>query len=163
MLHVFNHALMITGFVFVMMLVIEYVNVLTSGAWQKGLIRNKWGQYVVAALLGAIPGCLGAFVVVGMYSHQMLTLGAVVAAMIATSGDEAFVMLAMVPQQAIFLTIGLLANRSGRSRDVAHAGTLAEGICAGKNDQSGHRFGGGSSRSVHRCLAKIEAWKKEAE
>ena len=109
MLHVFNHALMITGFVFVMMLVIEYVNVLTSGAWQKGLIRNKWGQYVVAALLGAIPGCLGAFVVVGMYSHQMLTLGAVVAAMIATSGDEAFVMLAMVPQQAIFLTIGLLA------------------------------------------------------
>ncbi|MCK4306231.1 MAG: arsenic efflux protein [Candidatus Eisenbacteria sp.] len=108
MQHVFGHALIITGFVFVMMLVIEYVNVLTSGAWRKGLARNRWGQYAVAALLGAVPGCLGAFMVVGMYSHQVLTLGAVVAAMIATSGDEAFVMFAMIPRQAIALTIALL-------------------------------------------------------
>jgi len=108
MQHVFNHALIITGFVFVMMLVIEYVNVITSGALQKGLIRSRWGQYVLAALLGATPGCLGAFMVVGLYSHQMLTIGAVVAAMIATSGDEAFVMFAMIPQQAIAMTLGLL-------------------------------------------------------
>lgn len=32
-----SHALMITGFVFVMMLVIEYLNVLTEGVWQRGL------------------------------------------------------------------------------------------------------------------------------
>ena len=32
-----------------------------------------------------------------MYSHRVLSLGAVVTAMIATSGDEAFVMLAMIP------------------------------------------------------------------
>ncbi len=98
---------MITGFVFVMMLVIEYINVLTSGDWQQRLARHQWGQYVAAAFLGAIPGCLGAFVVVAMYSHRVLTLGAVVAAMIATSGDEAFVMLALVPKQALFLTIAL--------------------------------------------------------
>lgn len=108
MLHVFNHTLTITGFVFVMMLVIEYVNVLTSGVWQKRLARNRWGQYAVAALLGATPGCLGAFMVVGMYSHRMLTLGAVVTAMIATSGDEAFVMFAMIPRQAVMLGFALL-------------------------------------------------------
>ena len=108
MLQVFNHAVGITGFVFVMMLVIEYVNVLTRGLLSKSLVRNRWGQYAVAALLGATPGCLGAFIVVGMYSHRMLTVGAVVTAMIATSGDEAFVMLAIIPRQAIILSIALL-------------------------------------------------------
>lgn len=51
--------------------------------------------------MGVIPGCLGAFIVVAMYSHRMLSLGAVVAAMIATSGDEAFVMLALIPKEAL--------------------------------------------------------------
>ena len=108
MQHVLGHTLSITGFVFVMMLAIEYVNVLTSGAWQTKLARNQWGQYIVAALLGAIPGCLGAFMVVGMYSHRVLTLGAVVTAMVATSGDEAFVMFAVIPRQAVMLTFGLM-------------------------------------------------------
>ncbi len=107
MIAVIQHALTITGFVFVMMLVIEYLNVLTSSAWQTRLAGHRWGQYVVAAALGAVPGCLGAFAVVAMYSHRVLTVGAVVAAMIATSGDEAFVMLAMVPKQALFLAGGL--------------------------------------------------------
>jgi len=35
---IFLNALMITGFVFVMMLVIEYVNVWSQGIWQKRLI-----------------------------------------------------------------------------------------------------------------------------
>ena len=108
MQHVIAHALSITGFVFVMMLAIEYVNVLTSGAWQRKLADNRWGQYAVAALLGLTPGCLGAFMVVGMYSHRLLSLGAVVTAMIATSGDEAFVMLAMIPRQAVALSLVLL-------------------------------------------------------
>jgi len=103
-LDILKHALTITGFVFVMMLVIEYVNVMTRGSWQQGLSRNRWGQYVLAALLGATPGCLGAFAVVAMYSHRTLTVGAVVAAMVATSGDEAFVMLAMIPRQALLIT-----------------------------------------------------------
>ncbi len=106
---VFNQALMITGFVFVMMLVIEYVNVLTSGAWQQRLATSRWGQYLFAALMGATPGCLGAFIVVAMYSHRMLTLGAVVTVMIATSGDESFVMLALIPKQAVLLTAILFA------------------------------------------------------
>jgi hypothetical protein len=105
LLEVFNHTLMITGFVFVMMLVIEYINVQTRGVWQQKVFRNKWGQYILAALLGAIPGCLGAFTVVAMFSHRILSIGAVVAAMIATSGDESFVMFAMIPDKAFFLTV----------------------------------------------------------
>jgi len=105
---VFGHTLSITGFVFVMMLLIEYVNVFSRGLWRDDLARNRWGQYLVAALLGVTPGCLGAFMVVGMYSHRLLSLGALVTAMIATSGDEAFVMFALMPRQAVLLSLGLL-------------------------------------------------------
>ncbi|RLA16573.1 MAG: hypothetical protein DRQ56_10380, partial [Gammaproteobacteria bacterium] len=100
--------LSITGFVFVMMLVVEYVNVFTRGLMRDGLARNRWGQYLVAALLGGTPGCLGAFMGGGMYCPRMLSVGALVTAMIATSGDEAFVMLAVMPRQAILLSLGLL-------------------------------------------------------
>jgi hypothetical protein len=96
-----KHALMITGFVGVMMLVIEYVNVLTQGEWQKRIARQRWGQYLLASLLGATPGCLGAFAVVAMYSHRTLSIGAVVATMVATAGDESFVMFAMIPETAL--------------------------------------------------------------
>ena len=104
MVNVLKQSLMITSFVFIMMLLIEYLNVLTRGRWQEGLADHLLGQYVLAAVLGALPGCLGAFAVVSMYSHGVLTLGAVVTAMISTSGDEAFVMFAMFPKQAFYLT-----------------------------------------------------------
>jgi hypothetical protein len=115
MLELAKNALMITGFVGVMMLAVEYLNVLSRGAWQKQLAERRWIQYVLAAFLGATPGCLGAFAVVAMYSHGVLSLGAVVAAMIATAGDESFVMLAMIPRQAlvvhaVLFTAGLTAG-----------------------------------------------------
>ena len=104
---VFKHALMITSFVLIMMLLIEYINVQTRGSWQQSLKKTRLGQYILGAVLGVIPGCLGAFTVVSLYSHRTVSFGALVAAMIATSGDEAFVMLSMFPQQALWLS-GLL-------------------------------------------------------
>jgi len=102
---IFKDALMITGFVFIMMLVIEYFNVLTYGVWKRRLSENRWGQYLLAAVLGIIPGCLGSFTAVTMCSHQMLTIGAVITTMIVTSGDESFIMLSMIPKQAILMWI----------------------------------------------------------
>ena len=99
-----NTAVMITGFVLLMMLVIEYVNVITEGSWQNSLAKHKWTQYLLAVILGATPGCMGAFAVVAMFSHRVVSFGALVAAMIATSGDEAFVMLALFPEKALLLT-----------------------------------------------------------
>jgi hypothetical protein len=104
-LKVFMHAFMITGFVFVMMLAIEYFNVQTQGLWQSDFSESKWKQYLLAAILGAIPGCLGAYTAVALFSHRLLSFGAIVTAMIATSGDEAFVMFAMFPEKATILTI----------------------------------------------------------
>jgi len=104
----FLQSIMITGFVFIMMLVIEYINVQSKGLWQKHLTGKKWKQYLIAGLLGAIPGCLGAFTIVTLFTHRMVSFGALVTAMIATSGDEAFVMFAMFPQKAILLTVIIL-------------------------------------------------------
>lgn len=112
---VFLESILITGFVFIMMLVIEYINVQSKGLWQKHLTGNKWKQYLIVGLLGAIPGCLGAFTVVTLFTHRLVSFGALVTAMIATSGDEAFVMFAMFPQKAILITViifvvGILAG-----------------------------------------------------
>jgi hypothetical protein len=98
-----SHALLITAFVFVMMLLVEYLNAATRGAWQRRLSANRRGQYPLAGLLGATPGCLGAFACVTLHIHRMLTPGALVACMIATSGDESFVMLAVMPKKALLL------------------------------------------------------------
>ena len=102
-----RHTLQITAFVAVMMVVVEYVNILTRGLWSRALTGSPWMQYPVAILLGATPGCLGAFIVVTLYTHRMVSLGALVACMIAHSGDEAFVMLALFPGRAVLLTLGL--------------------------------------------------------
>jgi hypothetical protein len=107
--HVIGEGLLITGFVAAMMLVIEYLNVATGGNWAERLARRRASQYLAASLLGVTPGCLGAFTVVTMYAHGSVSLGAVVAAMIATSGDEAFVMFALIPRTALWLNALLLA------------------------------------------------------
>jgi len=102
---ILNHALVITSFVFTMMLLIEYVNVMTRGSWQEKLSSSKFGQYFLGVLLGVVPGCLGSFTMISLYSHGVFSFGALVAAMIATSGDEAYVMLSLFPVKAILLTL----------------------------------------------------------
>lgn len=102
-----TRALMITAFVAVMMITVEYISVLTQGTFQSALIKNRWAQYAAAALFGALPGCLGAFTIVALYTHRAVSFGAVVATMIATSGDEAFVLFALIPAKALWLTMGL--------------------------------------------------------
>jgi len=99
-----QHALMITTFVLIMMLLIEYVNVNTRGRWQLVLRNSRFGQYVLGALFGVVPGCLGAFTIVSLYSHRAVSFGALVAAMVATSGDEAFVMFSLFPLQALWIS-----------------------------------------------------------
>ena len=111
---------MITGFVFLMMLLIEYINVLTKGQWQNILKNIRWGNYFLCALLGLLPGCLGAFAVVSLYAHRFVSLGALVATMIATSGDESFVMLSMFPSKTglLFLYLFIISIIAGYLTDL---------------------------------------------
>ncbi len=96
-------ALQITLLVLVMMILVDLVDVRTQGRLRLLLRGGQWRQYILTSLLGATPGCLGAFMSVTLYVHGVVTFGAIVACMVATSGDEAFVMLAMFPKQALLL------------------------------------------------------------
>jgi len=107
LLHDLIHSVMITLFVFVMMLLVDYLNVITRGRLSSLIRGNRWRQYGSASFLGSLPGCLGSFLNVSFYVHGLISFGAIVGGMIATSGDEAYVMLALFPKKALLL-FGLL-------------------------------------------------------
>ncbi len=44
LVEVVRETLMIAGFVFAMMVVVEYLNVVTRGAWQKSICATRWRQ-----------------------------------------------------------------------------------------------------------------------
>jgi hypothetical protein len=110
---VLKHALMITGFVFVMMLMIDFLDTASERRLSSIIKGGIWRQYVLASLLGSTPGCLGAFMNVSLYEHGIISFGAIVGGMIATSGDEAFVMLAEFPGTAMVLFLFLFAAGVG--------------------------------------------------
>ena len=115
LIDILRNSILITGLVVIMMMMIESLNIESKGLFFKGLRKTKAGQVVIASLLGSIPGCMGGFATVSLYTHRMFSFGALVAMMIASSGDEAFVMLAMIPEQAliIFAVLFVLAIAVG--------------------------------------------------
>jgi hypothetical protein len=99
----FSKTVMITVFVLIMMVLIEYINIQSKNLVSEKLRQSPFMQIFIAALLGITPGCIGAFTVVSLYTHRMMGLAGLVAVMIATSGDEAFVMFALFPGKALIL------------------------------------------------------------
>ena len=104
---VFKNSVLITGLVLIMMLMIEYFNIHSHGKWFSLIKDSKIKQIFLGSLLGLVPGCIGGFATVSLYTHRLLSLGALVAMMIASSGDEAFVIMAMIPKEG-FILFGLL-------------------------------------------------------
>ncbi len=116
-LHILKHSAQIIGLVFILMIIIEYVELKTRGKIRNWLGKSKGRQYIASSTLGVTPGCVGAFGAVTLYTHGFLSLGSITAAMLATSGDGAFLMLALFPQKAIILftilfTIGIIGGFS---------------------------------------------------
>ncbi|MCE2517940.1 MAG: arsenic efflux protein [Alphaproteobacteria bacterium] len=64
---------------------------------EKMLANADRGQIVYAALLGALPGCGGAIIVITQYVTGRLSFGAVTAVLTATMGDAAFLLIAQEP------------------------------------------------------------------
>ena len=126
MLHILvdslRNSILITGLVIVMMMMIESLNIESKGLFFKGLKRTRIGQVIFGALLGSVPGCMGGFAAVSLYTHRMFSFGALIAMMIASSGDEAFIMLAMIPDQAliIFAVLFVVAIIAGIVTDLVY-------------------------------------------
>ena len=124
LIDILRNSILITGLVVVMMMMIESLNIESKGLFFKGLRKTRIGQVVIGALLGSVPGCMGGFATVSLYTHRMFSFGALVAMMIASSGDEAFIMLAMIPDQALILfavlfviavVVGIIVDRFAKS------------------------------------------------
>jgi hypothetical protein len=64
-----------------------------------GALMERGGMWQVptASCLGALPGCGGAVVAITAFARGNITLGAMVAALISTMGDAAFLLLAKAP------------------------------------------------------------------
>ncbi|MCK9304769.1 MAG: putative manganese transporter [Bacteroidales bacterium] len=103
-----KNSILITGLVMIMMLLIEYINIHSNGSTLNKLQRSPVKQVILSAILGLVPGCVGGFAVVSLYTHNMVSFGSLIAMMISSSGDEAFIMLAMIPETALILFASLL-------------------------------------------------------
>lgn len=107
LLEIIKETLIITLFVMVMMMIIEYINVKTKGVWAGILKKSRWLQVIFSAFLGVIPGCLGGYIVVSLYTHNLIRFGALLAALIATFGDEAYVLFGLDPLSSVILCVVL--------------------------------------------------------
>ncbi len=87
--------------VFVLLVIIEYLEMKYEDRLRSLLKGRPLSQCVIASLLGAVPGCMDAFLIVSLYIHGFVGFGALVAVMLSTAGDEAFIMLAIAPEAAI--------------------------------------------------------------
>lgn len=145
----FKESIEICALVILMMTLIEIFNVCTQGKMFHSLEKHKGRQIITSAALGLIPGCLGGFAGVSLYSHRMIGFGALLATLIATTGDEAFIMLAKFPGTALMMMCGLFVLGIG-------IGALTE-IIVGSMQKKGKMMNIGADRSrddnyeIHSC------------
>ncbi|UCC69114.1 MAG: arsenic efflux protein [Armatimonadota bacterium] len=93
----------ILAIVFRLMVVVELAELKGGRGIRRVLTPRRSLQYVIASALGAIPGCVDAFLVVSFYKAGLVGFGALAAVMLSTAGDEAFVMLATIPRTALWI------------------------------------------------------------
>lgn len=89
---------------------------------QAFLLKYKTIQVPIASALGALPGCGGAIMVITQFVRGRISFGSIVAALIATMGDAAFLLLAQEPLSGLLvMTISfIVAVMSGYAVDMIH-------------------------------------------
>ena len=96
--------LAVTVFVAAMVLLFSWLQYITAGRFVSWIRENTRFQPVIGAMMGLTPGCGGAIIVMPMYARGYVTYGTVIATLIATLGDAAFVLIGAVFQDSSFLT-----------------------------------------------------------
>jgi hypothetical protein len=87
----------------------------TRGRLLERLTANRRAGPLLGALLGVIPGCGGAIVVMPLWMRGEVSFGTLVAALVATMGDSSFVLIAAAPDLALrvhllLLLVGMLVG-----------------------------------------------------
>jgi len=95
--------LAVTVFVAAMVLLFSWLQYVTSGRFVEYIQEHKKLQPIIGALMGLTPGCGGAIVMMPMYARGYVTYGTVVATLIATLGDSAFVLIGAAVADSRFI------------------------------------------------------------
>ena len=98
------------------------LDTLTNFDISKFLSKTKKFHVLIAALMGALPGCGGAIIVVTQYIQGRIGFGSLVAVLTATMGDAAFLLLAIEPSTGllIFVLGAVVGTISGYITDYIH-------------------------------------------
>ena len=102
--------LAVTVFVAAMVLLFSWLQYITAGRFVEWIRDNKRWQPALGAIMGLTPGCGGAIIMMPMYTRGYVTYGTVIATLIATLGDAAFVLIGAVFQNPKFLTPVLIVH-----------------------------------------------------
>ena len=86
------------------------------------LSKTKKFHVLLSSILGALPGCGGAIIIVTQYIQGRISFGSLVAVLTATMGDAAFLILAIEPSTGFLIfIIGILVGIiSGYTVDFIH-------------------------------------------
>lgn len=95
----------VTVFVGAVLLLFGYINFKQSGSLVKKIEESKKVQPVIGSLLGLTPGCGGAIFVMPLFPKGTVSFGTIVATLIATMGDSAFVLMSVMPREYIVVSI----------------------------------------------------------
>ncbi|HZK02577.1 MAG TPA: putative manganese transporter [Anaerovoracaceae bacterium] len=95
----------VTVFVGAVLLLFGYIDFQQQGAFVDSIERLKKYQPLIGALLGILPGCGGSIFLMPLYLKGTVTFGTIVATLIATSGDAAFVTLTQAPKVFFKITV----------------------------------------------------------
>ena len=148
--------LAVTVFVAVMVLLFSWLQYLTAGRFVDWIRSRKKWQPVIGALMGLIPGCGGAIIIMPMFAKGYVTYGTVLATLIATLGDSAFVLFGAVIQDEKFLTPVLVVHLISFLAGVIW-GYGADMLSITPENPIGSRSSARSSeRSVHQMNDQIE-------
>ena len=90
-----KESITITLIILFLMIVVEIFVLKFQKKIIKFFNKNKFVEYFISSLFGTIPGCVGTFAMDSLYMAGLLGFGGIIAVMISTFGDEAFLLLSM--------------------------------------------------------------------
>jgi len=100
-----NAFIQVTVFVGAVLMLFGYVNFRLSGRLVEAIGNSKKTQPIVGSLLGLTPGCGGAIFVMPLFPQGVVSFGTIVATLIATMGDSAFVLMSVMPFHYLLVSI----------------------------------------------------------
>ncbi|MCM1989188.1 putative manganese transporter [Oceanirhabdus seepicola] len=167
----------VSVFVGAVLLLFGYINYKQSGKFIESIENSKKFQPIIGAVLGLTPGCGGAIFIMPLYVKGKITYGTLIATLIATMGDSAFVLISTSPLTYLLISIisfivavptGYLIDRMGIAPKVAitkskKAKELREKGKKVINQSNYFHYGHNEGDEIHNILHKeIKGHQKES-